>query len=323
MGAVDPRPLLEVRELKKYFYIKKGFKRPKILKAVDGISLRLDEGEVLGVVGESGCGKSTLGRTVLRLLPPTSGTILFEGTPILELKGRDLRRLRSRMQIIFQDPYSSLNPRLTVRRMLDQILRSHGVMDPEERRVRSLETLVRVGLQPIHLDRYPHEFSGGQRQRIAIARAMILNPDFIVADEPSSALDMSIQAQILNLMKALREEYHISYLFITHNLAAARFLCDRIAVMYLGKIVEEAGHDEFYGNPRHPYTKALLSLCPVPDPDQVARAVPLRGEVPSPIDPPGGCRFHPRCPEAMAVCREEEPRLKELTAGHLVACHKA
>lgn len=318
---IDQRPLLEVADLKKHFFIKKGFRTSQALRAVDGISFHLDAGEVLGVVGESGCGKTTLGRTVLRLYPPTSGSIHFEGTDLSRVSEKKLRKLRGDMQIIFQDPYSSLNPRMTVGKMLNQILKSHGVASSQERKMRCSSAMEKVGMEPRHLKRFPHEFSGGQRQRVAIARALILNPKFIVADEPSSALDMSIQAQILNLMKSLQEELNISYLFITHNLSAARFVCDRIAVMYLGKIVELSSQASLFENPRHPYTRALLSLCPTPDPDRRMDRLPLIGEAPSPVNPPEGCRFHPRCSSRKDLCKREEPELLEDESGHLVACH--
>jgi oligopeptide/dipeptide ABC transporter ATP-binding protein len=317
----QPYPLLSVLDLKKHFYIKKGFGDVQILKAVDGVSFQLSPGEVLGIVGESGCGKTTLGRTVLRLYDPTSGVIFFDGKDVCHLSDAALRKLRGRMQIIFQDPYSSLNPRITVAKMLNQILHSHGVSDAREREKRCVDTMEKVGLEPAHLKRFPHEFSGGQRQRIAIARALILFPSLIVADEPSSALDMSIQAQILNLMKSLQKEMNIAYLFITHNLSAARFLCDRIAVMYLGKVVELARRTQLFEHPCHPYTKALLPLCPIPDPDSRVEQVPLKGEVPSPVNPPDGCRFHPRCPDAKEVCGHRGPELAEIEPGHEVACH--
>ena len=314
-------PLLSVLDLKKHFYIRKGFREVQVLKAVDGVSFQLSPGEVLGVVGESGCGKTTLGRTVLRLYDPTSGIVFFDGKDVCHLSNAALRKLRARMQIIFQDPYSSLNPRITVGKMLNQILYSHEGMDSHEREERCADTMEKVGLEPAHLKRFPHEFSGGQRQRIAIARALILYPSLIVADEPSSALDMSVQAQILNLMKSLQKEMNIAYLFITHNLSAARFLCDRIAVMYLGKVVELASRTQLFENPCHPYTKALLPLCPIPDPDSRVDQVPLKGEVPSPVNPPDGCRFHPRCPEAREICNHSGPGLVEIEPGHEVACH--
>lgn len=313
--------LLEVRDLKKFFSIKKGFRKHLALKAVDGVSFRLGLGEVLGMVGESGCGKTTLGRTVLRLYEPTSGEIFFDGENLTTLSAKDLRHVRGNMQIIFQDPYSSLNPRITVGKMLAQILKSHGSKDRIERKMKCHGVMEKVGLEPSHLSRFPHEFSGGQRQRIAIARALILDPKFIIADEPSSALDMSIQAQILNVMKDLQKELNISYLFITHNLAAARFMCDHIAVMYLGKIVEMSKRRELFENPLHPYTRALLPLCPTPNPDGKFDKIPLTGEVPSPINPPSGCRFHPRCPNRKGTCEKEKPAFLEVNPDHFVACH--
>jgi len=310
-----------VVDLKKYFYVKRGFRKQEILKAVDGIHFRLDQQEAMGIVGESGCGKTTLGKTILRLYPPTSGDIFFNGINLCKLSDEEVRKIRGQMQIIFQDPFSSLNPRMKIGKMLDQILHLHGFTDPEKRKMRSHEIMEKVGLAPMDLKRFPHEFSGGQRQRIAIARALILNPKFIVADEPSSSLDMSIQAQILNLMKSLQEEFHVSYLFITHNLSAARFVCNRIAVMYLGKIVELASCATLFRNPGHPYTIALLALCPTPDPDKRIEKVPLTGDVPSPVNLPRGCRFHPRCFHAENLCKEAEPSLVETEPGHFIACH--
>jgi oligopeptide transport system ATP-binding protein len=314
-------PLLSVVDLKKYFYIKKGFRKTQTLKAVDGVNFELQGGEALGLVGESGCGKTTLGRTIMRLYNPTGGTVLVNGTDICSLYGEPLRKQRAGIQMIFQDPYSSLNPRITVGNMLHEVLSSHDVRSPSEREERVREIIKKVGLEPIHLKRFPHEFSGGQRQRIAIARALILYPRLIVADEPSSALDMSIQAQILNLMRSLQKEMGISYLFITHNLSAASFMCDRIAVMYLGKIVELGNRNQIFRNPCHPYTKALLPLCPVPDPDTRVEQVVLRGDVPSPVDPPNGCTFHTRCPNAADICSRYTPELTEAEPGHKVACY--
>ena len=322
MGLKDQhRHLLEVINLKKYFYVKKGFRKQEALKAVDGIYFRLDQQEAMGIVGESGCGKTTLGKTILRLYQPTSGDIYFNGINLCKLSDEEMRRIRGQMQIIFQDPFSSLNPRMKVGKMLDQILKSHGVTDPVKRKMRSHEIMEKVGLTPADLKKFPHEFSGGQRQRIAIARALILNPKFVVADEPSSSLDMSIQAQILNLMRSLQEEFDISYLFITHNLSAARFICNRIAVMYLGRIIELASCQTIFENPGHPYTIALLALCPNPDPDRKIEKVPLTGDVPSPVNLPPGCRFHPRCLYTENLCKEEEPSLVETEPGHFIACH--
>ena len=318
----DGYPLLSVSDLKKHFYVRKGFRKIQVLKALDGVSFELRAGEVLGLVGESGCGKTTLGRTLLGLYTPTSGTVLFKGRDIFHVSGEQVREMRAGMQIIFQDPYSSLNPRMAIGKMLHEILSAHGMRKGGEREERVEEIIRKVGLEPTHLKRFPHEFSGGQRQRIAIARALILYPSLIVADEPSSSLDMSIQAQILNLMKSLQKEMGMSYLFITHNLSAARFMCDRIAIMYLGKVVEMADRSQIFESPAHPYARALLPLCPVPDPDTRVEHVALEGEVPSPVNPPVGCTFHPRCPEAAAICSRQTPKLLEIEPDHWVSCYR-
>ncbi|MGD8826213.1 MAG: dipeptide ABC transporter ATP-binding protein, partial [Myxococcales bacterium] len=295
------------------------------LRAVDGVTLEVMPGETLGLVGESGCGKSTLGRLLLRLHDPTSGQIDFEGTDITRLSQSELRPFRRKMQIIFQDPYSSLNPRMTVRAALAEALRVHGLVSSgseEQHRVAAL--LERVGLRPEHMRRYPHEFSGGQRQRIGIARALAVSPRFIVADEPVSALDVSIRAQIVNLLSDLQAELGLSYLFIAHDLHVVEHVSHRVAVMYLGRVVELATAQQIYEEPRHPYTQALLSAAPVPDPDAHKRRVILQGDVPSPLDPPPGCPFHPRCPIAQkGLCDREVPALRSLEPGHEVSCHLA
>jgi oligopeptide transport system ATP-binding protein len=320
-------PLVSVSHVTKRFTVERDFLgRPtREVRAVDDVSLEIERGETLGLVGESGCGKSTLGRVMLRLIDPTEGQILFEGRDIAKLPERELRPLRRRMQIVFQDPYSSLNPRMTVRATLAEALRIHGLVKnkgEEEARVASL--LERVGLRPEHMRRYPHEFSGGQRQRIGIARALAVEPSFIVADEPISALDVSIQAQVVNLLGDLQDELGLSYLFIAHDLSVVEFISDRVAVMYLGRVVEVATSDELYGAPRHPYTQALLASAPVPDPTRRREHPPLKGDVPSPLDPPTGCTFHPRCPLAEpGLCDKSPPPLVSLGAKHQVACFKA
>ena len=318
-------PLIEVRHVKKYFPIRKGLLQREVARvhAVDDVSLAVREGETVGLVGESGCGKSTLGRTIVRLLDPTDGEIIFEGRPIEHLGPRKLRPLRRRMQMVFQDPYASLNPRKRVGSIIGDPLKIHGLGDKKERKAQVEELLETVGLSPEHYNRFPHEFSGGQRQRIGIARALALRPKLVVADEPVSALDVSIQSQMLNLLEDLQNEFQLTYLFIAHDLGVVRHVSDRIAVMYLGKIVELSPAEELYQRPIMPYTEALLSAVPIPDPDLAAKRerIVLVGDVPSPINPPSGCRFHPRCRYATQVCREVEPPLVDYGGGHLAACH--
>jgi len=318
-------PLIEVREVKKYFPIRKGMMQREVARvhAVDGVSFAVQEGETLGLVGESGCGKSTLGRTIVRLYEPTAGQIIFQGTPIEGHGARQLRPLRREMQMVFQDPYASLNPRKRVGSIVGDPLKIHKLGDKRERKAQVEELLETVGLSPEHYNRYPHEFSGGQRQRIGIARALALRPKLVVADEPVSALDVSIQSQMLNLLEDLQNEFRLTYIFIAHDLGVVRHVSDRIAVMYLGKIVEMSPAEELYVRPIMPYTEALLSAVPVPDPDlaQKRERIVLEGDVPSPINPPGGCRFHPRCRYATQVCMEIEPPLVEYGNGHLAACH--
>ena len=324
---MSERPIIRAESLRKSFRgPSRGIGRGRAeLRAVDGVTLEVMPGETLGLVGESGCGKSTLGRLLLRLQEPTSGRVYFDGQDITELSQSALRPVRSRMQIIFQDPYSSLNPRMTVQAALSEALRVHGlVSSASEGQQRIAALLERVGLRPEHMRRYPHEFSGGQRQRIGIARALAVSPSFIVADEPVSALDVSIQAQIVNLLSDLQEELGLSYLFIAHDLHVVEHVSRRVAVMYLGRLVELATSDEIYRNPRHPYTEALLSAAPEPDPTAGKRRLILQGDVPSPLDPPSGCAFHPRCSIAeKGLCDREVPALRALGPGHEVACHLA
>ncbi|MGE7838328.1 ABC transporter ATP-binding protein [Viridibacillus arvi] len=321
----EDSPILQVIDLKQYFPLKKeSFLQPKqVVKAVDNISFELFAGETLSIVGESGCGKSTTGRSILRLDEPTSGDILFKGISLPSLKKKDLRDVRGDIQVIFQDPYASLNPRRTIRQMLDEAMDIQRVLPKNKREERMLELMSYVGLRPEYLERYPHEFSGGQRQRLGIARALAVNPEIIICDEAVSALDVSIQAQILNLLKQLQRDLHLTFLFISHDLSVVRHISDRVMVMYLGKIVEIADKKNLFESPMHPYTKALLSAIPVTDKKKKNERIILKGDVPSPISPPSGCRFHTRCPFATAKCKEVEPLLRNLGSNHSVACHFA
>ena len=321
----ETKPLLDARHLVKYYAILGGvfMKEIAAVQAVDDVSLSIQKGETLGLVGESGCGKSTFGRAIMRLEEPTSGEVWYDGDNILTYDAKQIRALRKKMQIIFQDPFSSLNPRKPVASIVGEPLLIHGMKNRQEREARVLELLQVVGLSKEHMRRYPHMFSGGQRQRIGVARALALNPKLVVCDEAVSALDVSIQAQVLNLLKDLQEEFNLTYLFISHDLHVVEHISDRVAVMYLGKIVEVANSSVIYGTPLHPYTQALLSASPMPDPQKKHKRILLTGDVPSPINPPPGCRFHTRCRYAKDVCSEKEPPLAEIKPGHQAACHFA
>ncbi len=316
-------PLVEVKDLKKHFVASKSIIKSKTtyVSAVNGVSLKIKKGETMGLVGESGCGKSTLGRTILRLTPATAGEILFDGQDIGKLNNEQMRQMRKKMQMIFQDPYSCLNPRMNILELVRAPLDVFQVGTPAERMDKVREMLEIVGMGEQHMMRYPHEFSGGQRQRVGIARALISNPEFVVCDEPVSALDVSVRASVLNLMNQLQERFGLTYLFISHDLSVVKHISDRVAVMYLGGIVEITSKDELYKNPLHPYTRALLSAIPLPDPEKKAAPQILEGDLPSPYNPPAGCRFHTRCANCMAKCKEEAPALKDMGGGHQVACH--
>ncbi|MBF8283734.1 MAG: putative ABC transporter ATP-binding protein [Anaerolineales bacterium] len=321
-GNGQKRDLVEVKNLVKYFPVRGGLLQRVVawVQAVDDVSFSIKEGETLGLVGESGCGKTTVGRTLLRLVPATGGSVIYDGQDVLKANGRELKALRRNMQIIFQDPFSSLDPRMPVGESIAEGLLVHGMGSRRERFEIVIQTLRKVGLEDYHARRYPHEFSGGQRQRIGIARALALRPKFIICDEPVSALDVSIQAQVLNILRELQGEFGLTYLFIAHNLSVVEHISDRVAVMYLGKMVELTDRDELYRNPLHPYTQALMSAIPIPDPTLKRERIVLKGDVPSPLRPPSGCRFHPRCPVALEHCSKEEPQFKEVSPGHWVAC---
>ena len=320
--AKPAKEIIKVEHLKKYFPVRGGILQRVVawVQAVDDVSFAIREGECLGLVGESGCGKTTVGRTMLRLIEPTGGSVIYQDTDVFKLQGRDLKAMRRNMQIIFQDPYASLDPRMPIGESVMEGLKIHGIGTPKDRWDLAIQTLKKVGLEDYHARRYPHEFSGGQRQRIGIARALALMPTFIVCDEPVSALDVSIQSQVLNILRDLQKELGLTYLFIAHNLSVVEHISDRVAVMYLGKIVELTTREELFRNPLHPYTQALMSAIPIPDPKVRRERIILKGDVPSPLRPPSGCRFHPRCPVAMEHCKIEEPVFQEVSPNHLVAC---
>jgi len=317
--------LLDVKELVQYFPIRRGVLQKVVgyVHAVDGISFDIKRGETLGLVGESGCGKTTTGRSILQLYKPTSGQVIFDGMNLVELNGKKMREERKKIQMIFQDPYASLNPRMTVEEIVGEPLKIHKIVENSEIRNKVKELLELVRLNPAYIDRYPHEFSGGQRQRIGVARALALNPELIVCDEPISALDVSVQAQIVNMLEELQSEMDLTYLFIAHDLSVVKHISDRVAVMYLGVIMEMTSRDELYSNPLHPYTIALMSAVPIPDPEKEInrKRIILEGDVPSPVDPPSGCRFRTRCPLAQEICAKERPEFREVKPGHFVACH--
>ena len=319
----DPEAILEVRHLKKFFVLKKTLtgKPLSTLKAVDDVSFKVKPGETLGIVGESGCGKTTMGRTVLKLYQPTDGQVFFHGEDISKYSPKQMRALRTKMQIVFQDPYSSLPPRSTVGDILSEPVKVHGIVPKEKVKDYVLELMESCGLRDYYYERYPHEFSGGQRQRICIARALTVNPEFVVCDEPVSALDVSIQAQIINLLKKLQKERGLTYLFISHDLSVVRFISDKIGVMYLGSMVEFGNKEDIFAHPLHPYTEALFSAVPNPNPNEKSERILLKGDIPSPANPPKGCKFHTRCPHAMEICKHIAPAYKEYEPGHFTACH--
>ncbi|MFA1820081.1 ABC transporter ATP-binding protein [Virgibacillus oceani] len=319
---MEDNALVEVKNLKKYYEISRGLFKPKlVVKAVDDISFSIKTGETFALVGESGCGKSTTGKTLLRLTDATSGEVQYKGENILSLPYNKMRSLRSELQMVFQDPYASLNPKMTIKQILMEPLRVHNKFSSEERLQKIVDILEIVGLSKMHLGRYPSEFSGGQRQRIGIARAVILNPDFIIADEPVSALDVSVQSQVINLLLQLQKEFGPTYLFISHDLSVVEHMTDRVAVMYLGKIVELANTEELFSDPKHPYTQALISAVPVSHPSEERERIVLTGDVPNPANPPSGCSFHTRCPFAMDICKRVEPELKQVGNDHIASCH--